>query len=67
MLWRLNGTRHFIIETIIPLVAMEINPGSDFGWEGWVCSCVLFEIFQPGGRTRKVEKRKMKRTSLVKL
>lgn len=43
MLWRLTGTRHFTIETIIPLVAMEINQEDQTldGRGGFVPGCSL--------------------------
>lgn len=53
-LWGLNDTRHLAIETIISGCYGDEAGGSDFGWEGPVCFSVIFEIFQPGGRTRKV-------------
>lgn len=45
-----------MIETIISGCYGDEPGGSDFGWEGPVCFSVIFDIFQPGGRTKKVAK-----------
>lgn len=57
MLWRLNDTRHFAIETIIPLVAMEINEEDQTldGRGGFVpvCSLKFFSQEEEPERWRK--------------